>query len=88
MAGTPSFTVYSPAKEYVAAATSASDAAAVVSFYGEGATVRWGHGSILWTEGKESTYAGESYDGAADCMLARLETFQRKAYAKAYAKIG
>jgi len=49
------------------------DAAAFASFLGDGATVRY-RGAIVWTEGKNGDgFAGESYDAAAETMIARVK---------------
>lgn len=70
MARAPRFKVYTPAGEYVAACKRAGDAAALVSLYGEGATIRDGHARRVWVEGSDG-WAGESYDEAADVVMER-----------------
>jgi len=60
------------------------DAVAFAALRGEGATVRWGHSWVLWTEGKESFGADESYDNAASVMIERLNARQRHARNEAY----
>jgi len=64
MAASPRWKVFNPQGEYVASCKHVEDAAAIVSSYGEGATIRDGYTtrSIMWTEGKEKQPAGESYD--------------------------
>ena len=57
----PSWKVYSPVGRYVGATHIASDAAALVAAYGEGATIRWGHKLICYTDGVDGD-AGDSYD--------------------------
>lgn len=73
MASSPPFKVYSAHGEYVASVKYLEDAAALIaSCYTEGATIRWGHSTILWTEGKESQPAAESYDFVAShCLLVK-----------------
>lgn len=57
--------------EHVGAAAYAEDAAAFVSFIGDGATVQSGS-MIVWREGERfDGYAAESYDGAAQKMRER-----------------
>ena len=52
----------------------ASDAAAVVGLYGNGAVVKY-NGKIVWMEGALADgNAGESYDGAAETMFARIDS--------------
>lgn len=65
MAGSPQLKVYSPSGEYVASCKHAEDAAALVSLYGDGATIRVGHRRTVWTEGAELQSAAESYDYVA-----------------------
>jgi hypothetical protein len=74
---TPDFKVYSAGGEYVAACKYAEEAAALVALRGEGATVRVRHRWTVWTEGREAIPAGESYDLAAECMVARADTIEQ-----------
>jgi hypothetical protein len=53
MAGTPKYKVYDSEQEYQASCKRAEDAAALVSLYGDGSTIRLGHGIVLWREGAE-----------------------------------
>ena len=46
-------------------------AAAIVGFYGDGSTIRWGHSKIVWTEGTDGT-ACESYDQVAETVYSRI----------------
>lgn len=75
MAASPKLKVYNASGEYVASCKYPSDAAALVSLYGDGATIRHGHRKTdaVWTEGAESQPAGESYDFVAETVHARLE---------------
>lgn len=68
MASAPRWKVYNPQGEYVAACKHVEDAACLVAFYGDGATIRDGHGirGIVWHEGKEGQPAAESYDHVAE----------------------
>lgn len=72
MAGTPKWKVYSPDGEYIAATRYAEDAAALVAVRGDGATIRWNHGSVVWREGAEKQPAGESYDYVAQTVAHRI----------------
>jgi len=67
MAASPRLKVYTADGEYIGACRYASDAGALVSLYGEGATIRDGHGvkKVVWTEGTDGN-AGDSYDAVAD----------------------
>ena len=71
MAGSPKFKLYSANKEYMGCMKYAEDAAAMVSCLGEGATVKYDHGKVLWTEGGETLSAFESYDRVAEIMNSR-----------------
>lgn len=74
MAASLLYKIYNADNEYVAACKFAVDAAAVVSNWGVGATIRYGHSKkcILWTEGKETEYAGNSYDFVSATCIRRL----------------
>jgi len=75
MGTTPRFKVYSPLNAYVAACKHVEDAAALVSIYGDGATIRDGATSsrrTVWTEGRETISAGESYDTVASTVWERI----------------
>lgn len=78
----PLFKVYI-GNEYVAACKHAEHAAAVVGASGTG-TVRAGHAKrdTLWTEGEEEFSASESWDGAADIILRRLQEKRAQYHAK------
>lgn len=74
MAASPRFKVYDAAGTYQAACKEAEIAAACVSCYGDGATIRWDHRRVLWTEGPTGDgYAGESYDHVAQTVHERLD---------------
>ena len=66
MAASPKFKIYDAAGQYQASCHEPEAAAVLVSFYGEGSTIRDGHPNkcIVWTEGKDGE-AGESYDHVA-----------------------
>ena len=72
MAQGPQFKVYDADGSYQAACKNTALAAAVVALLGDGATVRYQHKRVLWTEGEEDAPAGDSYDLAAETMLGRL----------------
>ena len=76
MGSSPGFKIYTADREYIGAVKYASDAAALVALYGEGATVRDGHRlkDAVWTEGKEADLAGNSYDAAAATIYERRES--------------
>ncbi len=71
MARAPKYKIYSAEKEYVACCKRPDDAGAIVALYGDGATIRLGHNTVLWCEGNESQPAGESYDYVAEICWAR-----------------
>jgi hypothetical protein len=69
--GSPQWKVYTQEGEYVAAMKYPSDAAMVIAGLG-GGTVRHQHRRVVWDEATALFPAGESYDRAAEVMLARL----------------
>ena len=81
MAQSPQFKVYRAGK-YIAACKHAEDAAALVSL--AGGVIKYGHSLLIWNEGAEKISAGESYDGAANIMHARI----RDAHTKSMLKLG
>ncbi len=62
------FKVYNHEGECMGAIKYAEDAAAFVAHLGEGATVRIGR-AVVWLETADNS-AAESFDGAAEAMLA------------------
>lgn len=79
MAGAPEYKVYDRDGRYQAACKEPEAAACLASLYGEGATVRWQHRAILWREGKDGN-AGDSYDAAAQTILARKRDYHRTVF--------
>lgn len=73
MAASPRWKVYSADGEYRAACKYPEDAASLVSFLGDGATLRDGHRvrDVVWREGAEDQPAGESFDHVAAVATAR-----------------
>jgi hypothetical protein len=71
MAATPRWKIYNPEGEYVAACKYGEDAACLMAFLGEGATIRDGHSTVVWNEGREACSAGESYDFVANTIISR-----------------
>jgi hypothetical protein len=72
MAASPQWKVYQ-GKEYLAACKRVEEAACLVAFLGDGATIRAGHDTVLWTEGAEDQPAAESFDHVADVVHSRLD---------------
>ena len=83
MSASPRYKVYNTIGEYVASCKHLEDCACLAALYGNGATVRSGHSTVIWTEGKEEITAGESYDRAREIMEFR----ERDASAKAHARV-
>lgn len=77
MAGSPELKIFNPQGEYIGCVKYGEDAACLVSSYGDGATVRYGHSKkmTVWTQGSEEFSAGESYDRCRDVILARIKAF-------------
>jgi hypothetical protein len=67
MAASPEFKLYDAAGTYQAACKQPEQAAALVSFLGDGATIRYGHTKkdIVWTEGVDGA-ASDSYDRSVE----------------------
>jgi hypothetical protein len=65
--------VYDANGNYQASCVDIAAAAALMSFYGNGAEIRNGHAkkSVLWREGSESQPAGESYDFVVGTVQSR-----------------
>jgi hypothetical protein len=71
MASAPRFKVYDAQGNYQAACKEPEAAGVLVSFYGDGATIRDGHARVVWREGSEDQPASESYDHVAlRCLFA------------------
>lgn len=58
------------------------EAACLVAFLGDGATIRFSHTLVFWTEGKEELPAAESFDNVAEIVHARLKEHDDKMRAK------
>jgi hypothetical protein len=64
------YRVYDDAGVFRAICREVEAAAAVVSFYGHGSTIRLGHSQVVWTEGEDGNdgNAGECYDHVAEIV--------------------
>jgi hypothetical protein len=73
MNASPKLKIYSASGEYLASCKYGEDAAALVAVLGDGTTIRYGYSrqNIVWTEGKETQPAGESYDFVAKTISVR-----------------
>lgn len=72
MAASPQWKVFDSNGQYQAACKEPEGAAVLVTFYGEGATIRFGHKRILWTEGQDGN-AADSYDDTALTLYERRD---------------
>jgi hypothetical protein len=74
MSRSPRFKVYGPDGEYEGAVKTPIAAAALAALFGDGATIRDGHGQrdILFTNGVDGC-AGESYDQVAEVVERRIK---------------
>lgn len=73
MAVSPKWKVYRDDGTYEASCKEPETAAAVVSFLGGGATIRYEHTKQAWKEGPAfDGYAQDSYDLCVERMLGRL----------------
>ena len=88
MSGTPRFKVYDASGDYQAACKEIEAAAALMGFYGDGATIRDGHkaADIVWVEGAEQQPAFESYDYVAEVASKQIRERNIKSFMKAYGK--
>ena len=89
MAASPRFKIYDQFAQYQGACKEIEGAAALVSFYGSGATIRTGHGAsdIVWKDGVEHDGdAGDSYDVVADVVRKRERERQQARRAAAEKK--
>ncbi len=73
MAASPTWKVYNAQSEYVGSAKYPELCAAMIVSLGDGATIRYGHQFIAWTEGKEKTPANESFDNVAEVCYTRIK---------------
>lgn len=68
----PKWKVYTVYGEYMGSCKEPEAAAALVAFYGTGATIRYDHKRVVWTEGQEECRATESYDTVAKTCWERV----------------
>lgn len=73
MAGSPDWKVYDGNGTYQASCKEPELAGLCMSFYGEGATIRYNHKLVVWTEGQEECPGHESYDTVAMTCYARRD---------------
>ena len=85
MSGTPQIKVFDSNGRYQAACKEICAAACLMSLYGDGSTIRFGHSKsdIVWIEGKETQPAYESYDYVQEISDARWLQRNIKAMKKA-----
>lgn len=71
MGASPRWKVYTPQGEYVASTKHTEGASLLMSLYGNGATIRFDHRKIVWTEGVDGN-ASQSYDYTAMIINRKL----------------
>lgn len=76
MAASPIWKIYDADGAYQAACHEAEAAASLVSFYGAGASIRYGHAARVWVEGEETQPAAESYDYVASQCWRRRKLWE------------
>jgi hypothetical protein len=66
--------IYGPEGGFQASCVDIAAAAALMSFYGNGAEIRNGHAkkNAVWREGSETQTAGESYDFVVETVQDRV----------------
>lgn len=74
MAASPKFKVFDKHGEYLASCKRPEEAAVLMAFLGEGATIRDGHmvKDVVWREGAEEQSAAVSYDYVAEIVEERV----------------
>ena len=76
LAQSPPFKVYR-GKQYIASCRYAEDAAAFLALCADaGGEIRYGHGLIVWREGRDGR-AWESYDAVASLIRQRVERMRQ-----------
>jgi hypothetical protein len=85
--GSPAYKVYDSRGQYQAACKEPEAAAVLVSWYGDGASIRWGHAKshTVWTEGTDGR-AAESYDATTTTILGRVQARHERSYAQVYGR--
>jgi hypothetical protein len=85
MAQSPKWKVYDAGGTYQAACKEIEAAAALMGFYGDGATIRFDHAksTTVWTEGNEQQPALEGYDYVAETAELRRRDIHAVALRKA-----
>jgi hypothetical protein len=76
MGASPKWKVYDHEGTYQAATKEIEAAAAVVSFYGRGATIKLDHKVVVWTEGVDGD-GDSSYDEVAEKVAEKIEALKR-----------
>lgn len=72
MAKSPDYKVYDSDGNYQAAVKFPVLGVVLAGFLGPGATVRYGHSRIVWTEGAEDDKETDSYDEAERLIAKRV----------------
>jgi hypothetical protein len=67
----PQWKVYDAKNKYVASTKDTEGASLLMSLYGVGATIRYDHRQIVWTEGVDGN-ASSSYDDTTKVITERL----------------
>lgn len=82
MAASPKFKIYDASDAYQASCHEIEAAAALMAFYGAGATIRIDHSKkyTVWHEGAETQPAAESYDYVASVAHIKELELQQAAY--------
>lgn len=62
--------------EFRASCKYIEEAACLVALIGNGSTIKFAHSKVMWTEGKETQPAAESYDFVAQTVTERVQAYQ------------
>ena len=89
MASSPDFKIYAAsgrtnASRYRGCMKTPEEAAIVVAALGDGTTIRYAHGWIVWREGSEAQSAAEDYGYVAEVVHERIKDRLRR-YREAHA---
>lgn len=77
MAKSPDWKIYDSYNEYQASCKNLLRAIQIATLFEDGATVRYGHKIVVWTEGSDGR-AADSYDDALEIAIKRLNDWSNK----------
>lgn len=87
MAQSPKYKVYDADGVYQASCKEPEACACLMALYGDGATIRLGHGKVVWVEGHEDQPASESWDFVAEKVLDREIRHHKASYERVHGSL-